>query len=231
MPAKSKPATCHPERKSRALGLCRQCYNAQLYQRTKKEHAERGRNWRHKNRERVNEVTRIWIANNPEKRKASRQKFQEKNKEALRLKQREYRKNNKDSIREKNLVKNITEEKRLHRNKYHAEWRAKNKDKMQEARRKRNAKPNALRKHLLKYAHGLTLEQYDELLHAQNSVCAICQTTCNTKKVLSVDHDHNTGAIRGLLCNACNQALGLLKDNPDIAFNANIYLRRCKQNI
>jgi len=44
-------------------------------------------------------------------------------------------------------------------------------------------------------------------------------------KVLCVDHDHNTGKIRGLLCNTCNRALGLLKDNKQLLINALKYLK------
>lgn len=73
----------------------------------------------------------------------------------------------------------------------------------------------ANRKTSLKRYYGMTVEQYDELLSAQDGVCAICggeQTHGRT--FLDVDHDHATGAIRGLLCSHCNRAIGFLLDDP-----------------
>lgn len=51
--------------------------------------------------------------------------------------------------------------------------------------------------------YGITLEQYEEILKAQNGVCAVCFRPPRGK-LLSVDHDHVTGFVRGLLCNGCN---------------------------
>lgn len=67
----------------------------------------------------------------------------------------------------------------------------------------------ARRKNLKQY--GLTLEDYDVLLAEQNGVCAICKKKCATGKRLAVDHCHQTGAIRGLLCYRCNSHLGWLE--------------------
>lgn len=66
---------------------------------------------------------------------------------------------------------------------------------------------------------GLSLNDYQNMLIAQNNVCAIChQAETRTIKGklsrLSVDHDHISGKIRSLLCNACNTALGFLEEDP-----------------
>jgi len=70
--------------------------------------------------------------------------------------------------------------------------------------------------------YGLTLEDYEALYAIQGGVCAVCSrpeskrhSRSNEPLQLSVDHDHETGAVRGLLCGACNMALGLLQDEPD----------------
>lgn len=68
------------------------------------------------------------------------------------------------------------------------------------------------RKNSLKRKYGLSEETYDYLLKKQNEKCAICMKT--TQRKLDVDHCHETGQIRGLLCNPCNQAIGLLKHDP-----------------
>ena len=87
--------------------------------------------------------------------------------------------------------------------------------------------PNRRRSCALKYYYGLTLEDYDKLLESQGGVCAICQCPEEGfKKYLSVDHNHETGKIRGLLCNGCNRAIGFTQDNPDILEAAARYLRK-----
>lgn len=70
--------------------------------------------------------------------------------------------------------------------------------------------------------YGLTPEHYEALLSAQGGRCAICggRPTGN----LHVDHDHNTGKVRGLLCGRCNPALGAFQDSPRILLAAVRYL-------
>jgi hypothetical protein len=48
----------------------------------------------------------------------------------------------------------------------------------------------------------------------QDGRCAICRKKPQTGRRLSVDHDHKTGEVRGLLCTLCNQGLGYFKDDP-----------------
>lgn len=74
---------------------------------------------------------------------------------------------------------------------------------------------------------NITLKEYDKLLEKQNGKCAICGTeTPGGPGRFHIDHDHPTGEIRGLLCNNCNRALGLFKDNPEILMVAAQYLMR-----
>lgn len=75
--------------------------------------------------------------------------------------------------------------------------------------------------------YGLTKEDYDKLLVAQNYKCAICETSRDSlARGLVVDHDHATGIVRGLLCHRCNKGIGLLKDNTTALHNAVAYLKR-----
>lgn len=67
------------------------------------------------------------------------------------------------------------------------------------------------RKYLLKYKYNITIEEYDHMLVYQNGVCAICKQVDVTGRRLAVDHDHETGKIRGLLCSSCNTKLGWMK--------------------
>lgn len=76
--------------------------------------------------------------------------------------------------------------------------------------------------------YGITPEEYDKLYVAQDGKCAICEATrgSDTAEYLCVDHCHETGAIRGLLCNSCNRGIGNLKDSVQLVTKALAYLTR-----
>ncbi len=77
----------------------------------------------------------------------------------------------------------------------------------------------------LKDVYGLTLAEYDALLELQGNGCAICgKTPEENGQRLAVDHDHETGEVRGLLCRACNSGIGFLCDNPNLCYRAAQYL-------
>ncbi len=78
----------------------------------------------------------------------------------------------------------------------------------------------------LQKTYGITLERYKEMLVLQGGVCAICHDICKHKKCLSVDHDHKTNLVRGLLCHGCNLGLGKFKDNPINLREAALYLEK-----
>ena len=59
--------------------------------------------------------------------------------------------------------------------------------------------------------YGITLDQYNEMLEAQDGVCAICKKMCTTGQRLAVDHDHETGEVRALLCKGCNFKVGQIE--------------------
>ena len=63
----------------------------------------------------------------------------------------------------------------------------------------------ASRKSALKRKFGITPEEYDYLLDAQDGKCWLCKKECGSGRRLAVDHDHTTGEIRGLLCLRCNK--------------------------
>ena len=67
----------------------------------------------------------------------------------------------------------------------------------------------------------MTQQEYLELNRKQAGLCAICSTDT---KFLVVDHDHESGEIRGLLCHSCNKGLGFFKDNINNLLKATNYL-------
>lgn len=71
---------------------------------------------------------------------------------------------------------------------------------------------------------GLTPAQWELMNESQQGLCAICQGT-STGRPLDVDHDHSSGAVRGLLCRKCNLALGFVGDSIEILESMIQYLR------
>ncbi len=108
-----------------------------------------------------------------------------------------------------------------HKEKYARPYRAKNRERYD----------TSIRVAMLRQQYGLTLEQYAEMFCRQNGVCAICgkpETSLGKGgkvKPLAVDHCHETGKIRGLLCQLHNTGLGVFDDNPELLEKAIQYLK------
>ena len=80
----------------------------------------------------------------------------------------------------------------------------------------------------LYYSYGITLVEYNKILTIQNGKCAICQTSeygSKSDKYFYVDHCHDTGIVRGLLCAKCNSAIGYLNDDIGTVERALNYLK------
>ena len=88
-----------------------------------------------------------------------------------------------------------------------------------------------MRESRLRATYGLTAEDFDAMAEVQEWVCAVCEqpedkvSETGVLLPLSVDHDHDTGRVRGLLCHKCNTAIGLLRDDPELADRVAEYLR------
>lgn len=82
------------------------------------------------------------------------------------------------------------------------------------------------------YEFGITKAEYDAIASRQGGRCAVCHNPEVAKhsngdvKLLAVDHNHETGMVRGLLCSQCNRGLGMFADSPDILRSALAYLKR-----
>ena len=93
-----------------------------------------------------------------------------------------------------------------------AEWYRSNKDRYRAIDLKRN--------------YGVTVEQYDAMHTAQSGRCAICGGVNANGKRLAVDHDHETGLIRELLCLSCNLVIGHARDNPETLRAGALYVEK-----
>lgn len=140
--------------------------------------------------------------------------YKERNKEKELLRTQEWRDNNPDAIKE-------------YSKKYYHEHRE---EIMEKVVAWGNKNPEKKRRYRLKTVFGISTEEYEARLSSQKGVCAICGLPEMTKdkngaiRPLSIDHDHTSNKIRGLLCAKCNIGLGQFNDNYDILLSAANYL-------
>lgn len=80
----------------------------------------------------------------------------------------------------------------------------------------------------LRSKYGITEADYDEMSARQGGLCAICGDPPEGRRLV-VDHSHATGAVRGLLCDACNMGIGLLRECSFILESAAVYLEGISQ--
>jgi hypothetical protein len=114
------------------------------------------------------------------------------------------------------------------------EWREahSNADPAEYQRGWRQRNPDLAKNSDLKRSYGITLAEYEAMLEAQGGKCAICKGPERTRdkdggpRRMPVDHDHQRGNVRGLLCTHCNRALGMFKDNVEILKAAVDYVVR-----
>jgi len=152
--------------------------------------------------------------NNKEYYKKYNKKYYKNNKEYYKKYNKKYYKNNKEHYKKSN--KKYYKNNKEHIKKYHKKYYKNNKEYYKKY----------YKKYLLAKKYNISFEQYTQILKNQNYSCAICgKHRNNCKKAFAVDHNHKTKQIRGLLCQQCNTALGLLKDNPKILIRAIKYLR------
>lgn len=112
-------------------------------------------------------------------------------------------------------------------------WSKQNKEKVKLAARiARIENPERYKGYCLKRDFGITVEEYRRMWDKQKGVCALCAKPETAKhqngtvKSLAVDHCHDTGKIRGLLCWVCNTGIGKLQDSPALLRLAAEYIER-----
>lgn len=94
-------------------------------------------------------------------------------------------------------------------------FRARRRTAVDKSRAKKGYNPEEERDRKLRSTYGITHDEYLQQLEAQDNKCAICQSTeaGGRHNTFAVDHDHATGAVRGLLCSNCNLGIGYLQDD------------------
>lgn len=194
------------------------------------------RKYREKNRERIRENHRRWVKEHPERTAAWSKAYRETHREQVNERHRLYERQ-----------RYATDpDARARRQETNRSWRAQNREHIRSQARERyrlaleedpdrfkNRKrtpydPLRSRGYTLKRKYGITAAEYDAMLASQAGRCAICAS--NDPKTKSgyfhVDHDHETGQVRALLCKPCNHVLGFASDNPETLMAAAVYLSK-----
>lgn len=179
----------------------------------------------YKDKAKAAEYARQWRKNHPDAVRAADQKKREKpgGKEAATDRMRRWRAANPERAKEHSQKYKPTREKRRL---YEAEYRAANRERHRKrdavwSKADRAANPLKYReRHLMKY-YGLSLAAYDKMVVDQHGACASCR---KPQTNLHVDHCHETGRVRGLLCSKCNTAIGLFGEDIALMERAALYL-------
>lgn len=203
--------------------------------------------WRKEHPEKNLEYVKKWQQTNPEKAKEYQKRWIEKNPVKILESMKKWRDKNPDKI--KKYHKKWIEENLEKFNESQKKWRDANPEKFKEGQKKwRDANPEKLKesqkkwmeknpekfkaiifKNMLKQ-YGITESDFNKIVLNQNGVCSVCGKSPGASKKnqtrLSIDHDHKTGKMRGLLCHKCNVGLGHFNDNPDLLIAALAYLKK-----
>lgn len=116
----------------------------------------------------------------------------------------------------------------------HKNWILANPQKRKEAKKRANdwntenkdRRKIIVQKNNYKKRYGLTVDQKQQLVDSQAQKCAICKNDLKNAHDVCVDHNHETGAVRGILCRKCNLGLGHFKDNALFLKSAVKYLKK-----
>ena len=117
------------------------------------------------------------------------------------------------------MTQKYSEETKRKRRAYTKEWKKKNSVRVKETKKAWDTKNkdyvlSAAKAFSLKWRYGITPDDYQRMMEEQGGVCKICGNPPSGRFALSVDHDHRTQRVRGLLCGKCNFAIGHANDNP-----------------
>jgi hypothetical protein len=194
--------------------------------------------YRESNKDRIKENKRIWHAKNkrrlamkrkaryaadPDPSLAQAKKWRLENPERARANRIRWVANNKERVNF--LSRKWTKEHPEQRRYIQRSWSKRNPRHLKEWKMRNPRRSKSIQ---LKHKYGISVEDFDALMAGQGGCCAICK---ESKKRLGVDHNHSTGAIRGLLCHSCNVAIGLLHENVNALQRASKYLERSLPNV
>jgi hypothetical protein len=164
--------------------------------------------------------------------KKYRRDYQIKNKEEISAKGKMFYLNNKEILKERSRIYNETH--REKRNATHRAYYQANRDKIRiqaKAYYLNHCQQLRIKQKIrhLQSKYGMNQKDFEILFASQNNRCAICKTRDWDKHGPEIDHNHKTGAVRGILCHQCNMGIGFLRENINIARELIHYLVKYNQ--
>jgi len=202
-------------------------YQKEYYQNNKNKLREYGRKWNKNNPGYNNKIRSDYYKT--DKWKAYQKEYYQNNKNKLREYGRKWREINPGYDKSpESMEKRKEYNSRPETKEYRKDYYQKHKEKLKEYAKKWSARNSRNFNYTKKY--NITLEEYNKILRQQNNKCAICENgETNTFKgkivYLSVDHNWETGKVRGLLCKNCNVSLGNLKEDISLFYKCIEYLK------
>lgn len=161
------------------------------------------------------DMSKAWRANNPDKTRGYKRKYDETHRNAVNAGQQRRRRANPEHFRARDRAYRAADPERVRRqNQKHY---SRHGDKVRACSRR----------YKFEKIYGLTEDDFNRMLEQQDGRCALCRRpfgTASKSEKPHIDHCHDTGVVRGLLCSMCNMGIGCLKDNPDIIRRAADYL-------
>lgn len=110
------------------------------------------------------------------------------------------------------------------------EWELKNPDRRREYKREWQRKPEQVEKRKIKHrerAYKLSETDYQTMLGEQGHLCKLCENPLiKGYNTIHIDHCHETGRVRGILCQPCNQGIGFLRHDEEILRKAIVYVKK-----
>lgn len=162
----------------------------------------------------------------------AQRKYRESHREQLREAGKKYYRENKERILEygkrykQDNNEKITKERKEYKRKNHDKIMKQNKQyKENNKERDRDKIAGTRRKNYYRSRYNITVDEYDKIFDDQGGVCLICKRPQGNRR-LSIDHNHKTGEVRGLLCNNCNAAIGLVNEDQKILTRIKQYLKQ-----
>lgn len=183
--------------------------------------------YRLENKDKLKEQQKQYHLDNKEKRNKQSVLYNIENKDKIQQYQKQYGKlwrkengkqyylDNKDRILEQTKLSHLKHKDSISKRK--KRYCLDNKDKVREwTRQWRLNNVDRIRNCDLVRQYGITIEQFNNMKEQQGNQCAICPDIFKDKKNVCVDHDHNTGKVRGVLCRTCNTSLGDVRDDINL---------------
>lgn len=176
---------------------CKECGNKRKHKYVPVKWTEAKKKYYQDNKDKFREYKRNWRQANKEKSNESNKKYRDSHKESEALRHKKYRETHQEELKAMEHARLVSRQAKQR------EWN-------------------------LRKKYGVSIDEFNKMIDTQQGKCATCNCVLDLsygqKSRFAVDHNHETGKVRGVLCNVCNISLGLIRDNVNTLQNMITYL-------